>query len=197
LKNFNEDNMGTVSTNEFRKKLKIMVDGQPWEIIDNQFVKPGKGQAFNRVKIKNLVTGRTLERTWKSGDTVEEAEVTFGEMTYSYNDGANWYFMDSESMEMVEIPKDALNGNEVWLLDGATVEVTWWDGKVIDVIPPTFVDLVITSAPPGVAGNTASGNVMRPAILETGAEVMIPLFIEEGTKIRVDTRDGSYLERAK
>ncbi len=189
--------MGTVSTNEFRKKLKIMVDGQPWEIIDNQFVKPGKGQAFNRVKIKNLVTGRTLERTWKSGDTVEEAEVTFGEMTYSYNDGANWYFMDSESMEMVEIPKDALNGNEVWLLDGATVEVTWWDGKVIDVIPPTFVDLVITSAPPGVAGNTASGNVMRPAILETGAEVMIPLFIEEGTKIRVDTRDGSYLERAK
>ena len=102
--------MGTVSTNEFRKKLKIMVDGQPYEIIENQFVKPGKGQAFNRVRIKNLVTGRTLERTWKSGDTVEEADVTYGEMTYSYNDGTNWYFMDSETMEMVEIPKESLNG---------------------------------------------------------------------------------------
>ncbi|MBO5950335.1 MAG: elongation factor P [Fibrobacteraceae bacterium] len=189
--------MGTVSTNEFRKKLKIMVDGQPYMIMENQFVKPGKGQAFNRVKIKNLVTGRTLERTWKSGDTVEEAEVTYSEMTYLYNDGATWFFMDNTTMETMEIPKDAMNGAELWLLDGAMVEVTWWDGKAIEVIPPTFVDLLIVDAPPGVAGNTASGNVMRPAKLETGAEVMIPLFIEQGTKIRVDTRDGSYLERAK
>ncbi len=189
--------MGTVSTNEFRKKLKIMVDGQPYMIMENQFVKPGKGQAFNRVRIKNLVTGRTLERTWKSGDTVEEAEVTYSEMTYLYNDGETWYFLDNATNETMEIPKDAMNGAEVWLLDGAAVEVTWWDGKAIEVIPPTFVDLLIVDAPPGVAGNTASGNVMRPAKLETGAEVMIPLFIEQGTKIRVDTRDGSYLERAK
>ena len=189
--------MGTVSTNEFRKKLKIMVDGQPYMIVENQFVKPGKGQAFNRVKIKNLVTGRTLERTWKSGDTVEEAEVTYSEMTYLYNDGSTWYFLDNTTNETMEIPKESMNGAEVWLLDGATVEVTWWDGKAIEVIPPTFVDLLIVDAPPGVAGNTASGNVMRPAKLETGAEVMIPLFIEQGTKIRVDTRDGSYLERAK
>ncbi|MCQ2100405.1 MAG: elongation factor P [Fibrobacter sp.] len=188
--------MGTVSTNEFRKKLKIIVDDQPYEIIENQFVKPGKGQAFNRVRIKNLVTGRTLERTWKSGDTVEEADVTYGEMTYSYNDGSNWYFMDGETMEMVEIPKEALNGAEMWLLDGATVEVTWWDGKAIEVIPPTFVDLMIIDAPPAVQGNT-SGNVLRECTVETGAKVMIPLFIENNTKIRVDTRDGSYLERAK
>lgn len=188
--------MGTVSTNEFRKKLKIMVDGQPYEIIENQFVKPGKGQAFNRVRIKNLVTGRTLERTWKSGDTVEEADVTYGEMTYSYNDGTNWYFMDAETMEMVEIPKENLNGAEMWLLDGAVVEVTWWDGKAIEVIPPTFVDLMIIDAPPAVQGNT-SGNVLRECTVETGAKVMIPLFIENNTKIRVDTRDGSYLERAK
>ena len=118
--------MGTVSTNEFRKKLKIMVDDQPYEIIENQFVKPGKGQAFNRVRIKNLVTGRTLERTWKSGDTVEEADVTFTEMTYLYNDGSTWYFLNNESQETEEISKEALNGCEVWLLDGATVEVTWW-----------------------------------------------------------------------
>ena len=167
--------MGTVSTNEFRKKLKIMVDGQPYEIIENQFVKPGKGQAFNRVRIKNLVTGRTLERTWKSGDTVEEADVTFTEMTYLYNDGSTWFFLDNDSQETMEIPKEALNGCEVWLLDGATVEVTWWkDPKSGSTLP-----------------------IMREAILETGAKVMIPLFIENNTKIRVDTRDGSYLERAK
>ena len=96
--------MGTVSTNEFRKKLKIIVDGQPWMIVENQFVKPGKGQAFNRVRIKNLVTGRTLERTWKSGDTVEEAEVTYTEMTYLYNDGETWFFLDNTTNETMEIP---------------------------------------------------------------------------------------------
>ena len=188
--------MGTVSTNEFRKKLKIIVDAQPWEIVENQFVKPGKGQAFNRVRIKNLVTGRTLERAWKSGDTVEEADVTYTEMTYLYNDGETWFFLDNTTNETMEIPKEALNGGEVWLLDGATVQVTWWNNKAIEVIPPTFVEMTITSAPPAVQGNT-SGNVMREAVLETGAVVMIPLFIAEGMKIKVDTRDGSYVERAK
>lgn len=188
--------MGFISTNEFRKKLKIMLDGQPWIIIDNQFVKPGKGQAFNRVRVKNLVTGRTLERTFKSGETVEEANVKHSVNTYLYNDGHGWTFMDKESLETVEIPKDALNGAEQWLLEGAEVEVTWFDGKAIDVVPPTFVDLLITSAPPGVRGDT-SGNVLRPAILETGAEVGIPLFIEEGTRIKVDTRTGEYVERSK
>jgi len=187
--------MGTVSTNEFRKKLKIMMDGQPYMIIENQFVKPGKGQAFNRVKVKNLITGRVLERTWKSGDTVEEADVTYNEVTYSYNDGSNWFFLDPGG-EMVEIPKDALNGADLWLLDGATVQVTWWNGKAIEVIPPTFVDLLIVDSPPGVQGNT-SGNVMRAAILETGAEVQIPLFIEQGMRIKVDTRTGEYVERSK
>jgi len=187
--------MGTVSTNEFRKKLKIMIDGQPYMIIENQFVKPGKGQAFNRVKVKNLITGRVLDRTWKSGDTVEEADVNYNEVTYSYNDGTNWFFMDPNG-EMVEIPKDALNGADLWLLDGAAVQVTWWNGKAIEVIPPTFVDLLIVESPPGVQGNT-SGNVMRPAILETGAEVQIPLFIEQGIRIKVDTRTGEYVERSK
>jgi elongation factor P len=187
--------MATVSTNEFRKKLKIMIDDQPYMIIENQFVKPGKGQAFNRVKVKNLITGRVLERTWKSGDTVEEADVNYNEVTYSYNDGTNWFFMDPTG-EMVEIPKDALNGADMWLLDGAAVQVTWWNGKAIEVVPPTFVDLLIVEAPPGVQGNT-SGNVMRAAILETGAEVQIPLFIDQGTRIKVDTRTGEYVERSK
>lgn len=188
--------MGTVSTNEFRKKLKIMQDGQPYMIVENQFVKPGKGQAFNRVKMKNLITGRQLERTFKSGDTVDEAIVTYTEMSYLYNDGSTWFLMDKASMETMEIPKDAMNGAEVWLLENADVEVTWWEGKAIEVIPPTFVDLLIVDSPPGAQGNT-SGNVMRPAILETGAEVQIPLFIEQGTRIKVDTRTGEYVERSK
>lgn len=188
--------MGTISTNEFRKKLKIMLDGQPYMIIENQFVKPGKGQAFNRVRVKNLLTGRTIERTFKSGETVDEAIVTTCEMTYLYNDAVNWTFMDKQSCETHEIPKDALNGAENWLLDNTDVEVTWFDGKAIEVVPPTFMDLLITEAPPAVRGDT-SGNVMRDCTLETGAIVQIPLFIEEGMRIKVDTRDGSYVERSK
>ncbi|NLB62828.1 MAG: elongation factor P [Fibrobacter sp.] len=188
--------MATVSTNEFRKKLKIMIDGQPYMIVENQFVKPGKGQAFNRVRVKNLLTGRTIDRTFRSGETVEEAEVNTTDMTYLYNDGTNYHFMDKQSMETVEIGLDTMFGAEKWLLDGCDVEVTWYDGKPIEVIPPTFMDLLIVDSPPGVQGNT-SGNVMRPATLETGAEVQIPLFIEQGTRIKVDTRTGEYVERSK
>lgn len=188
--------MGTVSTNEFRKKLKIMLDGQPYMIIENQFVKPGKGQAFNRVRVKNLINNRTIERTFKSGETVEEAVVPTAEMTYLYNDSVNWTFMDKQTMDTVEIPKDNLNGAEQWLLDNTDVEVTFFDGKAIEVIPPTFMDLLITDAPPGVRGDT-SGNVMRDCTVETGAIVQIPLFIEEGMRIKVDTRTGEYVERAK
>lgn len=188
--------MGTVSTNEFRKKLKIMLDGQPYLIIENQFVKPGKGQAFNRVRVKNLLNNRTIERTFKSGETVETADVPTTEMTYLYNDGKTWTFMDKNTMETVEIPLENMNDAQIWLLDNTDVEVTWFDGKAIEVIPPTFMDLLITEAAPAVRGDT-SGNVMRDAKLETGAIVPIPLFIEEGMRIKVDTRDGSYVERSK
>ena len=188
--------MGTISTNEFRKKLKIMLDGQPYMIVENQFVKPGKGQAFNRTRVKNLLTNRTIDRTFKSGDEVEEASVPQTEMTYLYNDGANWHFMDKETMETVEIPKESLQGAEQWLLDNTDVQVTWYEGKAIEVVPPTFMDLLITEAPPGVRGDT-SGNVMRDCTVETGAIVQIPLFITEGMKIKVDTRTGEYVERAK
>jgi elongation factor P len=188
--------MGTIGTSEFRKKLKIMLDGQPYMIVENQFVKPGKGQAFSRVRVKNLLTNRTIERTFKSGETVEEASVPQSEMTYLYNDGKVWTFMDKATMETHEIPKENLQGAEQWLLDNTDVDVTWYDGKAIEVIPPTFMDLLITNAPPGARGDT-SGNVMRECTLETGAIVQIPLFIDEGMKIKVDTRTGEYVERAK
>lgn len=188
--------MGTVSTSEFRKKLKILLDGQPYIIVDNQFVKPGKGQAFNRVKVKNLITGRVIERTFKSGESVEEAEVNNSTMTYLYNDGVNYSFMDQETFETVEIPLDNMGGAEKWLLDNTECEVTFYDGKAIEVVPPIFMELTVTTAPPGLRGDT-TGNVTRPATLETGAEMQIPLFINEGEKIKVDTRTGEYVERAK
>ncbi|HON09486.1 MAG TPA: elongation factor P [Chitinispirillaceae bacterium] len=187
--------MGMVDTSQFRKKLKIIIDGQPWMIVENEFVKPGKGQAFNRVKIKNLITGRVLDRTFKSGETVEEAEVITTKMQYLYNDGTNYTFMNSENYEQIEIPKDQIVDESRWLLENTECEVSFWGDRVISVTPPTFMDFVITYTEPAVRGDTAT-NVSKKATLETGAVVDVPLFIETGMKIRIDTRTGEYLQRA-
>jgi elongation factor P len=188
--------MATVSTSEFRKKLKIIIDGNPYMIVENQFVKPGKGQAFNRVKLKNMIDGRVIERTYKSGESVELADVSYATCTYLYSDGATYSFMDQESFETYEIPLDALNGGEKWLLENTPCEITFFQERAIDVEVPNFMVLKVVEAPPGVRGDT-SGNVTRPAVLETGVEVQIPLFVQEGEKIKVDTRTGDYVERAK
>lgn len=186
--------MGTVSTNEFRKRLKIMVDDQPWIIVDNEFVKPGKGQGFSRVKIKNLITGRVIDRTFKSGDTVEEAEVTTAQMQYLYTDGTLYTFMNSKTYEQLEISGDAIGDEKKWLLENQEYEISLWKSKVISVTPPTFLELTITEAEPAVKGDTQN-NVMKKATLETGAEIDVPLFVEQGTKIKIDTRTGEYLGR--
>ena len=188
--------MGTVATNQFRKRLRIMVDGEPYVMVENEFVKPGKGQAFNRVKLKNLLSGRVIDRTYKSGVTVEEADVSFKAMNYLYNDGTSWTFMDSKTYEQIDIPKDTLDGVENWLQDNMECEVSFWEGKPISVTPPIFVNLEITYTEPAVKGNTST-NVMKDASLETGAEIKVPLFIDQGMKIKVDTRSGEYVERAK
>ena len=188
--------MGTVSTNQFRKRLRIMVDGEPWAIVDNEFVKPGKGQAFNRVKIKNMLTGKVIERTYKSGITVEEADVSFKTMQYLYNDGTNWSFMDNTTFEQIEIDKNTLDGVENWLLDNTDCELAFWEDRVISVTPPIFMNLEIKYTEPTVKGNTAT-NVTKDATLETGAIVKVPLFLEQGMKVKVDTRSGEYVERAK
>ncbi len=188
--------MAKVNTNEFRKRLKILIDNQPYEIIDNQFVKPGKGQAFNRVKIKNLLNGRVIDRTWKSGEMVDKADVTSNKMEYLYNDGTIWSFMDQTSFETIEVPKVALDGQDRFLLDNTPCEVLMWNDTVIEVELPNFMHLLVTDAPPGARGDT-TGHVTRPGTLETGAEIQIPLFINEGMKIKVDTRTGEYVERSK
>ena len=188
--------MATYSTNEFRSGLKLMIDGDPCSIIENEFVKPGKGQAFNRVKIRNLKTGRVLEKTYKSGETVEAADVMDTEMQYLYTDGDAWYFMDPETFEQVGADKSAVDDALKWLKEQDTVTVTLWNGAPISVVPPNHVVLTVTETDPGVRGDTSGGGG-KPATCDTGAVVRVPLFINEGELIKVDTRTGEYVGRVK
>lgn len=188
--------MATYSTNEFKSGLKIMLDGDPYSIVENEFVKPGKGQAFNRVKVRNLKSGRVIERTFKSGESVEAADVMDIEMQYLYNDGEFWHFMNPESFEQVGADAAAVADAAKWLKEQDTCEVTLWNGAPISVTPPNFVILQVTDTDPGLRGDTSGGGG-KPATLETGAVVRVPLFMEIGELIRVDTRTGEYVGRAK
>lgn len=188
--------MSTYSTNEFKPGLKVMLDNDPYSILENEFVKPGKGQAFNRVKVRNLKTGRVIERTFKSGDTLEGADVVGLDLQYLYNDGEMWHFMDPKSYEQHMVSKTAMADAAQWLKGEELCPVTLWNGVPLLVSAPNFVMLKITETDPGVRGDTATGGA-KPAKLESGAVVKVPLFISEGDVIRVDTRTGEYLGRAK
>jgi elongation factor P len=188
--------MATYSTNEFKSGLKILLDADPYVIVENEFVKPGKGQAFNRVKIRNLKSGRVIERTFKSGDTVESADVIDADMQYLYTDGDFWYFMQPESFEQYTAGKPAVGDAAQWLKDGTSCIVTLWNGEPLTVTPPPHVELKIVETDPGMKGDTVTGGT-KPAKLETGAVVKVPLFINEGEVIRVDTRSAEYIARAK
>ncbi|WP_455233991.1 elongation factor P [Thiogranum longum] len=188
--------MATYSTNEFKGGLKIMMDGDPCSIIENEFVKPGKGQAFNRVKIRNLKTGRVIERTFKSGESVEGADVMETDMQYLYNDGEFYHFMHPDTYEQVAASQTAVADAAKWLKEQDTCMVTLWNGDPISVTPPNFVFLKVTETDPGVRGDTSGGGG-KPATLETGAVVRVPLFIDIDELIKVDTRTGEYVGRAK
>ncbi|MDT8405495.1 elongation factor P [Sulfuriflexus sp.] len=188
--------MASYSTNEFRSGLKLMIDGDPCAIVENEFVKPGKGQAFNRVKIRNLKTGRVIDRTYKSGESVEAADVMDTEMQYLYNDGEFWYFMDPDSFEQVGADENAVRDAIKWLKEQDMYTVTLWNGSPLTVTPPNFTVLKVTETDPGVRGDTSGGGG-KPATLETGAVVRVPLFINEGELLKVDTRTGEYVSRAK
>jgi elongation factor P len=187
--------MATYSTNEFKGGLKIMIDGDPCSIIENEFVKPGKGQAFNRAKIRNLKTGRVIERTFKSGDSVEAADVIESDMQYLYNDGEFWHFMHPETYEQIAAGEAAVADASKWLKEQDVCMVTLWNGVPISVTPPNFVTLQITDTDPGVRGDTSGGGG-KPATLETGAVVRVPLFVDIGEVVKVDTRTGEYVGRA-
>jgi elongation factor P len=188
--------MAYYSTSEFRSGLKIIQDGDPCVIVENEFVKPGKGQAFSRVRIKNLKTGRTIDRTFKSGESVQAADVVDTDMQYLYTDGEFWHFMVPDTFEQYAADKNAVADARDWLLEQETCQVTLWNNVPLLVSPPNFVELEIVETDPGVRGDTASGGV-KPAKLATGAVVRVPLFVEQGEVIRVDTRSGDYVSRVK
>lgn len=188
--------MATFSTNQFKPGLKLLFDGDPYSIIENEFVKPGKGQAFNRIKVRNLKTGRVIEKTLKSGESVEGADVIDVELQYLYSDGSEWYFMNPQTFEQMNANTDTVGESAKWLKGQEMCEVTLWNDIPLAVTPPNFVVLEIAETDPGVRGDTASGGT-KPATLETGAVVKVPLFIEQGELLKIDTRTGEYVSRAK
>ncbi|WP_413113783.1 elongation factor P [Thaumasiovibrio sp. DFM-14] len=188
--------MATVSTNEFKGGLKIMLDNEPCVILENEYVKPGKGQAFNRVKIRKLLSGKVLEKTFKSGETVEVADVMDLELDYLYNDGEFYHFMNSETFEQLGADMKAVGDSAKWLKENDSCTLTLWNGNPITVTPPNFVELEVTETDPGLKGDT-QGTGGKPATLITGAVVRVPLFIQIGETIKVDTRSGEYVSRVK
>lgn len=189
--------MATFSTNEFKAGLKVMLEGDPCSILENEFVKPGKGQAFNRVRLRNLLTGRVWERTFKSGDTLEGADVQDMDMEYLYTDGEFWHFMKTDgSFEQIAADQKAVAEVLNWLKEQDVYMVTVWNEAPIAVSPPNFVELEVTATDPGLKGDTAQGGT-KPATLSTGAVVKVPLFVEIGDVLRVDTRTGEYMNRVK
>jgi len=188
--------MASYNTNEFRGGLKIIIDSDPCVILENEFVKPGKGQAFNRVRIRNLKNGRVVDRTFKSGESVEAADVIEQDMQYLYTDGEFWHFMLTDTYEQFAADKAAVADSTRWLKEEDTCLVTLWNGTPLLVSPPNFVELAIVETDPGVRGDTAQGGV-KPATLETGAVVRVPLFVEQGEVVKVDTRTGEYVSRVK
>ncbi len=188
--------MATYSTSEFRSGLKVMLDGDPCAIIENEMVKPGKGQAFNRVKLRNLKTGRVVERTFKSGESIEGADVTDVEMQYLYHDGEFFHFMDPNSFEQLASSESAVGDAKQWLKEQDMVTLTLWNGQPISTTPQNFVVLAVVETDPGVRGDTSGGGG-KPARLETGAVVRVPLFVDIGDLIKCDTRSGEYVSRVK
>ncbi|HUD96223.1 MAG TPA: elongation factor P [Woeseiaceae bacterium] len=188
--------MANISTSEFRSGLKVILDGDPCVIVENEFVKPGKGQAFNRVRIRNLKSGRTVDKTFKSGESLAPADVVDTDMQYLYSDGEFWHFMVPESFEQYAADANAVADARDWLKEQDMCQVTLWNNVPLLVAPPNFVELEIVETDPGVRGDTASGGV-KPAKLATGAVVRVPLFVEQGEVIRVDTRTGGYVSRVK
>mgnify|MGYP000677854127 CR=1 FL=1 len=187
--------MANFSTNQFKNGMKVMIDGDPCNMVDVEFVKPGKGQAFTRVKLRNLLTGRIWERTFKSGESVEAADVLDRDMEYLYNDGEMWHFMEPATFEQFAADANAVGDSHKWLKEQDKVLLTLWNDNPISVTPANFVELEVTETDPGLKGDTAQGG-SKPATLSTGAVVRVPLFIEVGEVLKIDTRTGEYVSRA-
>ncbi len=183
-----------ISSNDFRTGVTVELDGSVWRVVEFLHVKPGKGSAFVRTKLKNVQTGNTVEKTFRAGETVPQANLEKRTMQHTYKDGDEFVFMDMETYEETRMNGESLGDRINFLKEEMEVNVIFWDDRVLEIELPTSVILEITDTDPGVKGDTATGGT-KPATLETGAQVMVPLFISIGEKIKVDTRDGSYLGR--
>ncbi|HET7299085.1 MAG TPA: elongation factor P [Oleiagrimonas sp.] len=188
--------MATYGLNDVKPGVKILVDGDPYTIVDADFIKPGKGQAFTRIRIRNLMNGRTTEKTLKSSESFEGADVMDTDMQFLYADGEFWHFMQPDTFEQHQADKSAMGDAAQWLKGEEDCVVTLWNGRPIAVAPPNFVELQIVETDPGVRGDTSGGGG-KPAKLETGAVVRVPLFVGQDEVIKVDTRSGEYVGRVK
>jgi elongation factor P len=186
--------MGTINAGEFKKGIKVIIDGEPYEMLESFFVKPGKGQALYRTKLRNLIKGSQYEKTYRSGDALEAADVHRNDGVYSYRDGDNYVFMDNSNFEQHSLAAEVVKDDMRWLMEGATVGLLYWNGQLISMKPPLQVILKVTYTEPAVRGNTAT-NVTKPATVETGAEIQVPSFIKEGDNVKIDTESGQYMER--
>jgi len=187
--------MAQVNTNDFKSGMKVEVSGEPYTIIGVEFVKPGKGQAFTRTKLKHLMSGRVIERTFRSGEKLDFADVEETKMRMLYREGDAVIFMHDQTFDQVSVPLSIIGNNESYLMEETLYDLIFYKGSVVDVAPPTFMEMKIKETTPGARGDTASGRVLKPAITETGAKIQVPIFINEGEVVKVDTRTGEYVSR--
>ncbi len=183
-----------ISVNDFRIGLTIELDGQPYQVVEFQHVKPGKGAAFVRAKLKNLQTGGTVEKTFRAGEKVPKAHLDRRGMQYLYNDGDGYVFMDNENYEQITITKEQIGDGIKWLLENMEIQVLLFQNRIIGIELPNFVELQVVDTEPGIKGDTATG-ATKNATLETGAVIQVPLFVNAGDRVRVDTRTSQYIER--
>lgn len=185
-----------LDTSDLRKGSKIELEGEPYIVTDAQFVKPGKGNAFTRCKCKSLVSGLTIERTWRSGEKIDSAQLEEHAMEFLYHEGGDYHFMNTSTYEQVALNDDNVGDSGQWLTENLPVTMLFHNGRPISIDLPNFVEIDITDCEPAVKGDTKT-NAMKQALLATGAKVMVPMFVDNGERIRIDTRTGEYVERVK
>lgn len=188
--------MAQVSTNEIKVGMKLEIEREPYLVVSNEFVKPGKGQAFNRIRLRNMISGRVVERTFKSGERLDLADIEEAEARFLYKSGEEAVFMDEKTFDQVTISKELLGTNEQWLKEEVLYHIIFYKGSPIELAPPTFMEMTVVDTAPGLRGDT-SGRVLKPAVTDTGAKVQVPIFVEKGEKIKVDTRTGEYASRVQ
>ena len=186
--------MPQLNAGDFKKGLKVILDNDPYEMLECNFEKPGKGQAMYKTRLKNLLSGKILDRTYRSGDSLEAADIRKSDGIYSYRDGEGYVFMDNETFEQYSLPEESCADPMRFLMEGARVDLLFWNNQLIAMTPPLQVELEVTYTEPAARGNTAT-NVTKGATLETGAEIQVPAFIEQGNVIKVEVATGSYVER--